>query len=249
MGFDRIVSATAAVLDDLARHRGRGRADVRGARASVRSSGRRWRRACSRASTCPGSRRPAGSRATDEASGSKFIRRPRRPTTTCCAASRTSSRSPTTSGLTMPQLAIAWVLQNPNVSAALVGATRPEQLEDNVKAAGVTLEPALMTRIDDVLGDASRARPGQDRQPARRPLSDVKRGDLPVTIVTWSWKYLEKTTARTPTRRPCSARPAPASRHRPTPRARRRPPVVARAARGGVEPSCSRGDRTWSTGR
>src|SRR5215212_3192150 len=56
-------------------------------------------------------------------------------------------------GLSMAQLAIAWVLQNPNVAAAIVGATRPEQVEDNVKAAGVRLESDVLSRIDEVLGD------------------------------------------------------------------------------------------------
>ena len=55
-------------------------------------------------------------------------------------------------GLTMAQLAIAWVLQNDNVAAALVGASRPEQVADNFKAAGVKLEADEMTRIDDALG-------------------------------------------------------------------------------------------------
>ena len=53
----------------------------------------------------------------------------------------------------MAQLAVAWVLQNPNVAAALVGASRPEQVGENVKAAGVTLEPELLSRIDEALGD------------------------------------------------------------------------------------------------
>ncbi len=57
-------------------------------------------------------------------------------------------------GLTLAQLAVAWVLQNDNVSAALVGASRPEQVVENVKAAGVRLEADVMTAIDDVLGDA-----------------------------------------------------------------------------------------------
>ncbi|MDO5739038.1 MAG: aldo/keto reductase family protein [Ornithinimicrobium sp.] len=56
-------------------------------------------------------------------------------------------------GLTMPQLAIAWVLQNPNVAAALVGASKPEQVEANVKAAGVKLEDDVMAKIDEALGD------------------------------------------------------------------------------------------------
>ena len=54
-------------------------------------------------------------------------------------------------GLTMPQLAIAWVLQNQNVAAALVGASRPEQLEDSVKASGVTLDADTMAAIESAL--------------------------------------------------------------------------------------------------
>jgi aryl-alcohol dehydrogenase-like predicted oxidoreductase len=56
-------------------------------------------------------------------------------------------------GLTMAQLAIAWVLQNPNVAAAIIGATRPEQVHDNVKAAGVRFDDDVLRRIDEVLGD------------------------------------------------------------------------------------------------
>ncbi|MGY1761701.1 aldo/keto reductase family protein [Geodermatophilus sp. SYSU D00779] len=56
-------------------------------------------------------------------------------------------------GLSMAQLAIAWVLQNPNVAAAIIGATRPEQVHDNVAAAGVTLDADVLARIDEVLGD------------------------------------------------------------------------------------------------
>ena len=54
-------------------------------------------------------------------------------------------------GLSMPALAVAWVLQNPNVSAAIVGASRPDQLIDTATAAGVKLDPALLARIDDIL--------------------------------------------------------------------------------------------------
>jgi aryl-alcohol dehydrogenase-like predicted oxidoreductase len=53
--------------------------------------------------------------------------------------------------LTMAQLAIAWVLQNDNVSAALVGASRPEQVYENVKAAGVRIPDDVMKQIDQVL--------------------------------------------------------------------------------------------------
>jgi aryl-alcohol dehydrogenase-like predicted oxidoreductase len=45
------------------------------------------------------------------------------------------------------------VLQNRNVASAIIGATRPEQVTENVKAAGVVLEPEIMARIDDTLGD------------------------------------------------------------------------------------------------
>jgi aryl-alcohol dehydrogenase-like predicted oxidoreductase len=65
------------------------------------------------------------------------------------------------SGLTMAELAVAWVLQNPNVSAAIIGASRPEQVHQNVKAAGVRLEPDLLAAIDEALGD------GVERDPAR----------------------------------------------------------------------------------
>jgi voltage-dependent potassium channel beta subunit len=54
-------------------------------------------------------------------------------------------------GLTMSQLAIAWVLQNKNVSAAIIGASRPEQVTENVKATGVKLELDVMKAIDKVL--------------------------------------------------------------------------------------------------
>lgn len=56
--------------------------------------------------------------------------------------------------LTMAQLAIAWVLQNPNVAAALVGASKPEQIASNAKAAGVKIPAELMARIDEVLADS-----------------------------------------------------------------------------------------------
>jgi aryl-alcohol dehydrogenase-like predicted oxidoreductase len=71
-------------------------------------------------------------------------------------------------GLTMAQLAVAWVLQNDNVAAAIVGASRPEQVKDNVGASGVRLEPELMKRIDAVLGDVVERDPGQTESPNPR---------------------------------------------------------------------------------
>lgn len=55
-------------------------------------------------------------------------------------------------GLSMAGLALAWVLQNENVSAVIIGATRPEQIEENVKAAGVKLDADLLRKVDEVLG-------------------------------------------------------------------------------------------------
>ncbi|MER7797027.1 aldo/keto reductase family protein [Microbacterium sp. NPDC096154] len=97
----------------------------------------------------PGQPVPAGSRATDEKSGAAFIQRFMNDET--LTAVQKLKPIAEQAGLTMPQLAIAWVLQNPNVAAALVGASRPEQLADTVKASGVKLEPEVMTAIDEAL--------------------------------------------------------------------------------------------------
>jgi aryl-alcohol dehydrogenase-like predicted oxidoreductase len=56
-------------------------------------------------------------------------------------------------GLSLAQLAVAWVLQNDNVASAIIGASRPEQVYENVKASGVVIPAEQLTRIDDVLGD------------------------------------------------------------------------------------------------
>ncbi len=72
-------------------------------------------------------------------------------------------------GLTMAQLAVAWVLQNPNVSTAIVGATRPEQVRENVQASGVELDEEVMRRIDDALGPEIERDPALTRSPAHRP--------------------------------------------------------------------------------
>src|SRR5689334_5067097 len=59
-------------------------------------------------------------------------------------------------GLTPAQLALAWVLREDNVASAIIGATRPEQVEDNAAASGVELDPATLERIDEILGDSVR---------------------------------------------------------------------------------------------
>lgn len=56
--------------------------------------------------------------------------------------------------LSMAQLALAWVLQNENVAAAIIGASRPDQVEDNAGASGVELDAETLARIDEILGDS-----------------------------------------------------------------------------------------------
>jgi aryl-alcohol dehydrogenase-like predicted oxidoreductase len=56
-------------------------------------------------------------------------------------------------GLSMAQLALAWVLQEENVASAITGASRPDQIDDNVAASGVALEPGVLAAIDEALGD------------------------------------------------------------------------------------------------
>jgi aryl-alcohol dehydrogenase-like predicted oxidoreductase len=66
-------------------------------------------------------------------------------------------------------MAVAWVLGNPNVSAAIVGASRPEQLADSVAASGVVLDDDLRTAIDEVLGGVVARDPALTASPAARP--------------------------------------------------------------------------------
>jgi len=70
-------------------------------------------------------------------------------------------------GLTMAQLAVAWVLQNSNVSAAIIGASRPEQVLENAKASGVKLETGLLTAIDNALGSVIQLDPAMTSSPQR----------------------------------------------------------------------------------
>ncbi len=113
----------------------------------------------------PGAAVPTGSRATDEA-GSRFIRH--YLTDEILTTVQQLRPIAEEAGLTLSQLAIAWTLQNPNVSAAIIGATRPEQVTENVKAAGVQLDPAAMRRIDDILGDQVVRDPAETASPPRR---------------------------------------------------------------------------------
>ncbi len=112
----------------------------------------------------PGQPPPEGSRATDE-SGSYFIKRFLNDD----VLTRVQQLAPIAeqAGLSMAQLAVAWVLQNPNVASAIVGASRPEQVVDNVKAVGVRLEPELLKAIDDVLDPVVERDPKLTESPRR----------------------------------------------------------------------------------
>jgi aryl-alcohol dehydrogenase-like predicted oxidoreductase len=72
-------------------------------------------------------------------------------------------------GLSMAQLALAWVLANDNVSAAIIGATNKEQVRDNIRSVGVTLPPEALAAIDDTLGDVVERDPSLTRSPNPRP--------------------------------------------------------------------------------
>ena len=114
----------------------------------------------------PGQAPPAGSRATDP-SGSGFIRDYLNDELLTRVGQLPAIAAD--AGLTPSQLAVAWTLQNPNVSAAIIGATRPEQVRENVGASGVVLDEAVMRRIDEALGPAIVRDPAQTQSPEQRP--------------------------------------------------------------------------------
>ena len=72
-------------------------------------------------------------------------------------------------GLTSAQLALAWVLQNPAISTAIIGATRPEQVRENVKASGIVLDAATMAAIDKAIGHIVTSDPAMTSSPRSRP--------------------------------------------------------------------------------
>jgi aryl-alcohol dehydrogenase-like predicted oxidoreductase len=118
----------------------------------------------------PGQEHPAGSRATDEMGGANMIKAWLRDDVLNAVAKLEPIAAE--AGLSMAQLAVAWVLQNPNVSSAIIGASRPEQVTDNVAASGVTLEPAILKAIDDALGDVVTTDPSHTsrQSPETRPI-------------------------------------------------------------------------------
>jgi aryl-alcohol dehydrogenase-like predicted oxidoreductase len=116
----------------------------------------------------PGEGVPAASRAADEAGGgARFISRWMNDEVLTAVSALPPLAAE--AGLTPAQLAVAWVLRNANVSAAIVGASRPEQVRDNAAAAGVRLDDELVRRIDEALGDAVTRDPAKTQSPPQRP--------------------------------------------------------------------------------
>jgi len=117
----------------------------------------------------PGAPLPEGSRATDLKGGANMIKR----FLTDDVLGKVQQLQPVANelGLTMAQLAVAWVLSNDNVAAAIIGASRPEQVTDNAKASGVVIPAELLERIDAILGDIVERDPQRtlETSPAHRP--------------------------------------------------------------------------------
>jgi aryl-alcohol dehydrogenase-like predicted oxidoreductase len=113
----------------------------------------------------PGTEPPAGSRALDR-TGSRFMSE----LLVDDLLIRVQQLKPIAeeAGLTLAQLAVAWTLQNPAVSAAIIGATRPDQVRENVRASGVRLEESVLRRIDEILGDAVVTDPAETASPPKR---------------------------------------------------------------------------------
>ncbi|GAB3143287.1 aldo/keto reductase family protein [Marisediminicola antarctica] len=110
----------------------------------------------------PGSALPKGSRATDEKGGAKMIERFMTPEV--LASVQELNPIAKELDLDLAQLAIAWVLRNSNVASAIIGASRPEQVTANAKAAGVTLSEETQSRIDAVLGHLAEYNPARTHE-------------------------------------------------------------------------------------
>ena len=114
----------------------------------------------------PGAKPPAGSRATDKKSGAGMISRWMRDDVLTAVQNLKPIADEV--GLSLSQLALAWALQNQNVSAVIMGATKPAQVKENVKASGVKLEHDVMAKIDAALGSLPETDPTKNESPNPR---------------------------------------------------------------------------------
>jgi aryl-alcohol dehydrogenase-like predicted oxidoreductase len=115
----------------------------------------------------PGQPLPAGSRATDDKGGADYVK----SWLSDDVLTRVQLLRPiaAAAGLSMAQLAVAWVLQNDNVACAIIGASRPEQVAENVAASGVRLGPELLTMVDTAMDGVVTRDPAETRSPPTRP--------------------------------------------------------------------------------
>jgi aryl-alcohol dehydrogenase-like predicted oxidoreductase len=118
----------------------------------------------------PGRPPPAGSRATDQAGGADMVAR--WMDDRVLLAVQELRPLADQAGLSLAQLAVAWTLQNPNVAAAIIGASRPEQVTENAAASGVVLDSDLLTAIDSVLAEVILRDPALTASPPRRDFQD-----------------------------------------------------------------------------
>ena len=114
----------------------------------------------------PGAQLPAGSRATDDKGGASAIKRFLRDDV--LTAVQRLEPVADQAGLTLAQLAVAWVLQNRNVAGAIVGASRPEQVASNAKAAGVKLDQDVLAAIDAAILPVAETDASLTRSPETR---------------------------------------------------------------------------------
>jgi aryl-alcohol dehydrogenase-like predicted oxidoreductase len=117
----------------------------------------------------PGEPVPAASRAEDTNGGADFVGRWLRPEVLEAVAALAPLAAD--AGISMVQMAVAWVLRQPNVASAIVGASRPEQLDESVSASGIVLDDALLANIDEVLDSVTVTDPSHTAQasPPTRP--------------------------------------------------------------------------------
>jgi len=94
---------------------------------------------------------PAGTRATSAEMGGFIERLMTRPILDAVQRLKPLAAA---AGLTLPQFALAWVLREPNVASAIVGASRPEQIEENAAASGARVAPALFAQAERIVAGA-----------------------------------------------------------------------------------------------
>jgi aryl-alcohol dehydrogenase-like predicted oxidoreductase len=115
----------------------------------------------------PGTPPPAGSRALDDQGGKDMIARWMKDDVLTAVQSLLPIAA--AAGMSMAQMAVAWVLTNSNVASAIVGATRPEQLDDSLGGLGKTLDADTLAAIDAALGGLVERDPARTSSPTTRP--------------------------------------------------------------------------------